>query len=97
MPIRSAEEYESYLRLLFTDLLGLGSETDGTAEKVEKCYLESYWWDDAPPTRGRPLEASPGNAEAAAVFSALGMGEIALNSKAIWCYCTSGMIQITKI
>ena len=90
MPIRSAEEYESYLRLLFTDLLGLGSETDGTAEKVEKCYLESYWWDDAPPTRGRPLEASPGNAEAAAVFSALGMGEIALNSKAIWCYCTSG-------
>ena len=90
-PVRVAEEYESYRRLLFNDLLGLGSTNNpATAEKVEKCYLESYWWDDVPPTRGRPLEASAGDAESAAVFSALGTGDMAINSKAIWCYCTSG-------
>ena len=102
LPVRGAEEYESYLRLLFNDLLGLDSENKAAAEKVEKCYLESYWWDDAPPTRGLPLEAGDAkDAESAAVFSALGMGDVAINSKAIWCYCTQGregfrqtMIQI---
>ena len=80
---RDAEEYKNHTRLLFNDL------RDDV--NVQKCYLEAYWFDDVPPTFGRPFTASgDASSESADVFSALGVGDVAFNSKALWCYCTSG-------
>ena len=56
-------------------------------QTAEKCYLESYWWEDEPPKQGPPLGPAS-DAESAAVFRALGPGDMAYNAKLLWCYCT---------
>ena len=60
----------------------------GFGRPAETCYLESYWWPDEAPKPGQPLGPAPANdPESAAVFRALGPGDMAYNAKLLWCYC----------